>query len=152
VDGTSFSAPLVAGFAACVMELNPNDKAFEILSKIEKTGHLYPYFDYSQGYGVPQASRLYENTGQTNGCLKVSESTEGILEIEANPDCNPERKTPFSSLLYYQVLNSDQKISTYGITSMNFYTGTKLALKNLKPGDMVRFSFNGSITEWRKAR
>jgi len=59
-DGTSFSAPLVTGFAACVWQLHPEWTVQQVFHEIQKSGHLYPYFDYAHGYGVPQASHFFE--------------------------------------------------------------------------------------------
>lgn len=59
VNGTSFSAPLITGFAACVMQLHPGLKAMEYFHKIQQSAHLYPYFDYAHGYGVPQADFFF---------------------------------------------------------------------------------------------
>ncbi len=53
--GTSFSTPLVSGFAACVMQMHPEWNNMETFRELEMSGHLYPYFDYAHGYGVPQA-------------------------------------------------------------------------------------------------
>jgi subtilisin family serine protease len=61
VQGTSFSSPLMAGFAACAWQTNRNLTAMELKSEIEKSASLYPYFDYAYGYGVPQASYFTEN-------------------------------------------------------------------------------------------
>lgn len=57
-NGTSFSAPLVSGFAACALQKFPELKGKDFLEFMEKTGHLYPYFDYAHGHGIPQASKL----------------------------------------------------------------------------------------------
>lgn len=56
VYGTSFSCPLVSGFAACVLQINPELSNMQLKAEIEKSADMYPYFDYSIGYGVPQAS------------------------------------------------------------------------------------------------
>lgn len=62
VDGTSFSCPLVAGFAACAWQTHPQLTNMQMLDLIQKSADLHPYFDYALGYGVPQASYfLYEN-------------------------------------------------------------------------------------------
>lgn len=60
VEGTSFSAPLTVGFAACAWQLMPHLKNMELLKEIEKSGHLYPYFDYAHGFGIPQAKHFVE--------------------------------------------------------------------------------------------
>jgi serine protease AprX len=54
--GTSFACPLVAGFAACVWQMHHEWNNVELYHKIQEAGHLYPYFDYAHGYGIPQAS------------------------------------------------------------------------------------------------
>ena len=55
--GTSLSAPVITGFAACVMQANPKLTNKEVMDIIEKSSHLYPYGNNFIGYGVPQASR-----------------------------------------------------------------------------------------------
>jgi subtilisin family serine protease len=55
--GTSLSAPVITGFAACLMQANPQLTNKEIRSILEKSAHLYPYGNNYVGYGVPLASR-----------------------------------------------------------------------------------------------
>ena len=55
--GTSLSAPVITGFAACIMQANPTLTNKQIISIIEKSAHLYPYGNNFIGYGVPLASR-----------------------------------------------------------------------------------------------
>jgi subtilisin family serine protease len=55
--GTSLSAPVITGFAACLLQANPHLSNKELISLIEKSSHLYPYGNNYIGYGVPQASR-----------------------------------------------------------------------------------------------
>jgi len=54
-QGTSFSSPLTAGFAACALQCKPESKVMQLFSDLEKSSDLYPYYDYAHGYGVPQA-------------------------------------------------------------------------------------------------
>ena len=62
--GTSFSCPLVSGFAACAWQSNRSLTAMQLMEAIEKSADLYPYYDYALGYGVPQAS--YFTDGPVN--------------------------------------------------------------------------------------
>ncbi|WP_221390523.1 S8 family serine peptidase [Dyadobacter sp. NIV53] len=55
--GTSLSAPVITGFAACLLQANPKLTNKELLDLIEKSAHLYPYGNNFVGYGVPLASR-----------------------------------------------------------------------------------------------
>ncbi|MBP5400685.1 MAG: S8 family serine peptidase [Bacteroidales bacterium] len=54
--GTSFSSPLVAGFAACAWQARPQLNNMELKTEIEKSADRYPTHDFRYGYGVPQAS------------------------------------------------------------------------------------------------
>ncbi|OGX87621.1 hypothetical protein BEN47_00140 [Hymenobacter lapidarius] len=54
LEGTSFSAPLVAGFAACMWQQNRQLTAMQVFDRLEKSAELYPYFDYAHGYGRPR--------------------------------------------------------------------------------------------------
>ncbi len=56
-DGTSFSAPAVAGFVACLMQRAPSLNNKKIKEIIEKSSSLYPYGNNYIGYGIPRASR-----------------------------------------------------------------------------------------------
>jgi subtilisin family serine protease len=55
--GTSLSAPVITGFAACLLQANPSLSNKELIDVIEKSAHLYPYGNNFVGYGVPMASR-----------------------------------------------------------------------------------------------
>ncbi len=54
LEGTSFSAPLVAGLAACVWQRQRGLTAMQLFRDLERSAELYPYFDYAHGYGRPQ--------------------------------------------------------------------------------------------------
>ncbi len=55
--GTSLSAPVITGFAACLMQSNPSLSSKQLIDIIEKSAHLYPFGNNYVGYGVPLASR-----------------------------------------------------------------------------------------------
>ncbi len=54
-NGTSFSAPVISGFAACLLQKKPSLKNTELREIIEKSAHLYPFGNNFIGYGIPQA-------------------------------------------------------------------------------------------------
>lgn len=71
-QGTSFSSPLVAGFAACAWQSNPSWTNMELFEEIEKSGHLYPYFDYAHGHGVPKASYFTNKESKVDTTFDVT--------------------------------------------------------------------------------
>lgn len=83
--GTSFASPLVAGFAACLWQSNPNWTNMELFDKIENSTDLYPYFDYAHGYGVPNAYFALENTIKIDTTFDTLR-TEFGLEVHIRDD------------------------------------------------------------------
>jgi len=55
-SGTSFAAPLVSGFAACIKQLHPEYTARQLFNELQISGDLYPFYDYAHGFGIPRAS------------------------------------------------------------------------------------------------
>ncbi|MFM9944684.1 MAG: S8 family serine peptidase [Bacteroidia bacterium] len=72
-DGTSFSSPLVAGFAACVKQLYPGLRNTDLKELICHSGDLWPYYDYAHGYGVPQPFFLFKDTLENKPTLSIIE-------------------------------------------------------------------------------
>lgn len=74
VYGTSFSCPLVAGFAACAWQTRREATAMELFHLIEQSADLYPYADYTYGYGVPQASFFLGTQSPANPTFRFVEA------------------------------------------------------------------------------
>ena len=73
VEGTSFSAPIVAGFAACIKQRYPNLKNAEVKELICRSADMWPYYDYAHGYGVPQPYFLHKDTLENIPTLSIFE-------------------------------------------------------------------------------
>ncbi|MEO1449506.1 MAG: S8 family serine peptidase [Bacteroidota bacterium] len=56
--GTSFSAPLIAGLAACLLQRDSSLTPADLHAYLCQSAHLYPYYDYALGYGVPDVREL----------------------------------------------------------------------------------------------
>ncbi len=52
-SGTSYSAPVVAGIAACLWQANPGATPFHIRTALEQSAHQYEIPDSLLGYGIP---------------------------------------------------------------------------------------------------
>lgn len=74
--GTSLSAPVITGFAACLMQAKPSLTNRQLREIIEKSAHLYPYGNNYVGYGVPQAARAL-------ALLRGEEPTQTAREVHA---------------------------------------------------------------------
>lgn len=52
-NGTSYSAPIIAGSTACLISAIKNVEPKEIRAAIEKSSHLFPSYNFDVGYGIP---------------------------------------------------------------------------------------------------
>lgn len=59
-NGTSFSAPLVAGMAACLWQALPDKTAREIMKLVKLSGNNQQHPDNVYGYGVPDFWEAYQ--------------------------------------------------------------------------------------------
>ncbi len=56
-NGTSFSAPVIAGFIACLLEKKPSISSEQMKEILLESSHLYPYGNNYIGFGIPQADK-----------------------------------------------------------------------------------------------
>jgi hypothetical protein len=129
-QGTSFASPLVAGFAACAWQTNRSLTNMQLFKEIEKSGSLYPYFDYAHGFGIPQAGHFL-NKDQTpvTPSFKVVESGDSITIVvnKYGSDNTASSELPLSDsqkgidnesfgnqeYLYYNIMNKSGVLDSY---------------------------------------
>lgn len=59
--GTSFSSPIIAGMAACLINIYPDKSASEIIELIRSLGDRFPNHDLQYGYGIPDFNKVIED-------------------------------------------------------------------------------------------
>ena len=78
-NGTSFSAPLISGLAACLMEAKPEASAMEVRQAIIESAHLYANPNDSMGFGIPHFLEAFAILS------KNEQTSSGSLSIYPNP-------------------------------------------------------------------
>lgn len=78
--GTSFASPLIAGFAACIWQLNPAWTSSEVMEAIKDSGHRSSNPDNQLGYGVPNYTYIID--GKT---LNISNILDDKVYAYPNP-------------------------------------------------------------------
>ncbi|HKK80932.1 MAG TPA: S8 family serine peptidase [Prolixibacteraceae bacterium] len=121
-SGTSFSSPVIAGMAACLVGMYPEKTATEIIDLIRKSGDLYPGHNVKTGYGIPDFSTLFKGEGSLAETLN---NTRGVLP------------NPFSS---YLIINDSQ------VSSIDLYNNKGIKVLELtKTNNQKEFSSEALI-------
>ncbi len=141
-QGTSFSTPLISGFAACLKQLHPEKTAMELLQLMQESGHLYPYFDYAHGYGVPKASHFFsiKNENETPTFQLIPE--EELLKIVVNKDLIDASK----DYLFYHIETNKNYLSQYFVVKVSEPNVQNISLENIPKGSIIRVHYR-SYTE-----
>lgn len=79
-SGTSFSSPIMAGFAACIWQMNPEWDYLEVMEAIKLSGSNVLAPDTIVGYGTPSYSTLING-----GVLSLSQLLNTDLKVYPNP-------------------------------------------------------------------
>lgn len=120
VHGTSFSCPLVAGFAACAWQASPGKSAMDMFHAIERSADLYPYHDYAFGYGVPQASYFTAQRQAPTPTFRLVEAGDSVQVVPTgvwrNANLFYSYRTPEGVIIHYGKQNYIYADATTPIT------------------------------------
>ena len=147
-QGTSFSTPLISGFAACAWQNNRGLKSMQLFKEIEKSGHLYPYFDYAHGFGVPQANYfLSQKAEKTSEFVFEKNIDRNALIIKVN------KMESVKNVVYYHIAKPNNTLKSYFVVSFDTYgesDAKEIAIdfSKLNVGDIVRVSSEGTVNEY----
>tara|TARA_B100000795_G_C22804213_1_gene443814 strand:+ start:1295 stop:2869 length:1575 start_codon:yes stop_codon:yes gene_type:complete len=148
INGTSFAAPLVTGFAACVLQIDPTLKPYDLMDKIQKVSSLYPYYDYSHGYGVPQASKLFNEV--------VFEDTASVVLLKSPNYLKKEyyyfkyrKKSDESTQIFYHIQSKEGYLKSYHVIKFDTKNSISpnISFDELEKGDIIRVWHRGTYFE-----
>ncbi len=164
-QGTSFASPLIAGFAACAWQSNGNLSNMELFKEIEKSGTLYPYFDYAHGFGIPQASYFIDNMKEVDATFIIDEYGD-YIKILINDEYVPAdfdmlnfedtelgelKKVPYKEpkpKLFYSIELEDGSLETYYVVSVDQKEVLEFKKYDFRPGKKINVSFKGYSTSY----
>jgi hypothetical protein len=159
-QGTSFSSPLVAGFAACAWQTNRNLTNMQLFSEIEKSGTLYPYFDYAHGYGVPQAGFFCNKEHKSvNPTFKIIEKGDSIIVMinnfgeaptgkqlmsgSENPTSYKKEPNGAKEYLYYNIMNKSGVLDSYYVVEVSQPEVLTILRKDYTDGEILNVHYVG---------
>lgn len=154
--GTSFASPLTAGFVACALQTKPNTKNMDMIRLVEKSGNLYPYYDYAHGYGIPQSSfftndekssiqKQFQITIQNNQLAVTILPTE-IMDTETIVV-----KTT-DNYMYYHIMLPNGKLHKYGLITVSESEPLKIELNDIPDNATVRVLYRQYLEEWKNIK
>jgi subtilisin family serine protease len=147
-EGTSFAAPIVTGFAACAWQSMPYLTNMQLFEKIEQSGHLYPYFDYAHGYGIPQASFFIHQ-----GKIQTTEPTfnfvlqNDTVYIEVDEKYIDKKNLKNTNYLYYHIENNNGYLESYWLIDVFSKKAAVIKLNEWPDGKILRAHFRGFTNE-----
>jgi serine protease AprX len=148
LQGTSFSTPLVTGFAACVRQLKPELSNMELLKEIEKSAHLYPYYDYAHGYGIPQSAYFFECTSHDTLETVSFELTNNTLKVKINELVDLEKEGE-NNLLFYHIENHEKVLDKYAVIKVFQHDVIEFPVEDYKNNELLRVHFRGYTAEYK---
>lgn len=153
-QGTSFSSPLVAGFAACALQASPGIKNMDLFKAIEKSGHLYPYYDYAHGFGIPNAAFFTDDIAIKDELVKTFElkKESGIYKVIIDRDifvelASKSENTSFidTDYLFYHIQNNEGYLKSYAVIKVKEREVLKLHSHDFQEGDTLRIYYKGYL-------
>jgi serine protease AprX len=150
--GTSFSCPLVAGIAACLLEKEPDLAPAQLLSRIQRAGHFFPYYDYDLGYGVPDMRLLLRDSiaSATDSLFQVRLSKDTVwVELDTVYMRTDSTRFPYGHMLYYHLERPEQYLSAYQTFRLPNLTESHYFLRRRPTFGKMRIWMDGFLYEKR---
>lgn len=118
--GTSFAAPQVTGFAACLKQIYPNLHPIELKNKIICSGHLYPYFDYAHGYGIPSAKKILDTNFNRLPTFNIIKTNNKFFFEALVLDPNMIKAN--RNYLYYSIINEHGIVCNWSVINVKEFS------------------------------
>ncbi len=151
-SGTSFSTPLVAGFAACAWQTDTTMSNMQLFSKIQQSGDLYPYFDYAHGYGVPQASFFINQKKITKNKTFDFVKKNNIISIEIKTEFIDKKNKKKNNYLFYHIQNNEGYIDKYWLIDVYKNKAAQIDLRDFENSKKIVAHYKGYTQEYILAK
>lgn len=148
-QGTSFASPLLAGFAACLWQMHPDWTNQQVFDAMQQSATLFPYFDYSHGYGIPQADYFFRNKSleiqPTFDIVSTKDTLKVISRLKILYETGLDRQDRY---LYYQVRDASDWVMEYFVLLATETEVLELSLSDFEPGHKILVHLAGYTAAW----
>ncbi len=146
-SGTSFASPQVTAFAACLWQMHPSWTNMQVFRAIERSGTLFPYYDYAHGYGRPQASYFFRDpTSFVSPTFDISQHNDSlyiVLRKTIHTKGEKGAQNRGNEYLYYQVKNAAGRIEKYAVIDLEEANQMVIGKRDLPDGHILLVHFRG---------
>jgi serine protease AprX len=111
-NGTSFSAPIMAGAIACLWQASPNKTNAQIMQIVKKSADRYNNPNGYYGFGIPDFATALE------AALNVPEFTTSTFTLYPNPATNTVNFSSMADVTLYNTLGQEV-LSAQSVSSIN---------------------------------
>lgn len=148
--GTSFACPLVTGFAACVMQLHPEWTNLQVLEAIQQSASLYPYYDFSHGYGTPQASYFFSDPAEeiqpTFDFIADGNHIKIVVRLSDNEIVENILDKPY---VFYHIRNTQGNIEQYYVADIKRLEVLSFDIAKFSTGQQLFVHIAGYTSSWK---
>jgi len=145
LPGTSFSSPLIAGFAACTWQANQTLTNMEIFDLIEQSGNSILTLT-TAWVGVPQARVAIGEEkfhSEFTAILQEQKIQIAVVDLETFEQLRENKGS--NPYIYYKVLNTNDDILYYGSLIPDVLGKGLIDTEYTKEAKSIEISFLGSI-------
>jgi serine protease AprX len=116
---------------------------------MQRSATLYPYYDYSHGYGVPQAGYFFTRENNIDGPTFDLKKVDGRLNlvIRQDPTQLPGQHDK-GGYLFYHIRDHYGVIQQYFVVKVEQPEVLSLDLDAFEPGQQIFFHYDGYTTSW----
>ncbi len=128
-NGTSFSAPLIAGMMACLWQAKPNANNKELIDAVEQSSSKFSTPDNRYGYGIPDFSSaqlllsVYDNHNSNNAFLVAPNPVSTVCYIQWNQSENNFESLELidiqGRIIYSELLNNQNGVFKLSLEGYN---------------------------------
>ncbi|MCS7074987.1 MAG: hypothetical protein NZ108_11015, partial [Bacteroidia bacterium] len=116
-----------------------SSSALDIFQKIEQSAHLYPYYDYANGYGIPQANYFFNSDTISKQPNWTITQTNDSLYIQI--------ATPISPQNFYLQIRQSNKILYYEVKQIRRAWQVTYPKKRFPAGTEMRLHYEGKTMD-----
>jgi hypothetical protein len=119
----------------------------EMFKALEESGHLYPYYDYAHGYGIPHADRFKSAVAMSNHFIVETDPSGLEFSVKINEESFDPAAEEGKQLLYYAIVRPSGLIESYYVLHVTERVPLRINVNEHSKGNIFRVHYKGQTSE-----